>query len=429
MKIKTLTSEKLSESYYEVEHPSGLTILVLCKPNYASTHAIFATKYGSIDTKIEENGVFREIPNGTAHFLEHKLFESEDLDAFERFAKTGAEANAYTSFDRTAYIFTCSEKFKENLEILLDFVQSPYFTQETVQKEQGIIGQEIRMYKDVASWEVLFNLLGALYHTHPVKVDIAGTEESIAEITAETLYGCYNSFYSLSNMVLAVAGNATLNDVLEVADKVLKPSKGKKAVREFVKESPLPVSGYSEERLAVTVPQFMLGYKEDIKTPERDIKELLCVDIIHDVIAGKSSPLYKRMLDDGLINTGFSSEYFTGFGFACSFFGGDSQNPQAAADEIKKEVKKYKQCGICESDFERVRRKIYGRLVMLYNDVEEIAQNLVESNFSDDGLFDEINTCASLTLADVNAKLADILCHDYAALSVILPIEKAEEQI
>lgn len=423
MKVNTIKNEKLGESYYEIKHPSGLTILVMCKPDYACTHAVFATKYGSIDTKIEENGVYREIPNGTAHFLEHKLFESEDIDAFERFAKTGAEANAFTSFDRTAYIFTCSDNFRQNLEILLDFVQSPYFTEETVKKEQGIIGQEIRMYKDVAGWEVMFNLLGALYHEHPVKVDIAGTVESIAEITAETLYGCYRNFYDLNNMLLAVAGSATLEDVLEVADRVLKKAGGKPANREFIRESATPVCRYIEEKLPVNVPRFMLGFKEDIKTPERSLKETVCVEIIHDVIAGKSSPLYKRMLEEGLINTGFSNEYFTGFGFACSFFGGDSNNPGKAAEEIRAEVQKFKQRGIGEKEFERARRKLYGRLVMMYDDVEEIAQNLVDAYLNGDGLFEEIEICAGLTVDDVNENLKEVLCDDNSALSVIMPLK------
>ena len=423
MEIKNLSNEKLGESYRQIRHPSGLTILVLCKPDYVCTHAIFAAKYGSIDTMIEENGTMREIPHGTAHFLEHKLFESEDLDAFERFAKTGAEANAFTSFDRTAYIFTCTDNFKQNLEILLDFVQSPYFTEETVKKEQGIIGQEIRMYKDAAGWEVLFNLLGALYHKHPVKVDIAGTEESIAEITAETLYSCYNNFYSLGNMVLAVAGNAAYEDVLEVADKAIKAAAGSPARREFVREPAAPVSGYAEKRLPVKIPKFMIGFKEDIKTPERSLKEVVCVEIIHDVIAGKSSPLYRRLLDEGLVSSGFSSEYFSGFGFACSLFGGDSRDPENAARVIRDETKKYKKSGIRQKEFERARRRLYGRLVMMFNDVEEIAQNLVDSHLNGDSLFDEADICSSLTLDDVNEKLKDILCAERSSLSVILPLE------
>ena len=189
MQIKEIKNEQLGEMYYDISHPSGLKILVMPKSGYSGAYAIFATKYGSIDNMLPQpDGSYKKIPEGTAHFLEHKLFESEDLDAFERFAKTGASANAYTSFDRTGYLFSCTGNFKKNLEILLDFVQHPYFTQQTVQKEQGIIGQEIMMYKDVPDWEATFNLMRALYHVHPVRVDIAGSCESIAEITADLLY-------------------------------------------------------------------------------------------------------------------------------------------------------------------------------------------------------------------------------------------------
>ncbi|MFR5876979.1 MAG: EF-P 5-aminopentanol modification-associated protein YfmH, partial [Eubacterium sp.] len=200
MDIKEIKSDILDEKYFEMNHPTGLKIYVFPKDNYKSAYAIFGTKYGSIDTRFKrsDSDTWTEVPEGIAHFLEHKLFESEDLDAFERYAKTGASANAYTSFDKTCYLFQCSDNFKESLKILLDFVQNPYFTEQTVQKEQGIIGQEITMYLDVAGWMSTFNLLRCFYHKHPVRIDIAGTVDSIAEITDKLLYDCYNTYKSLS---------------------------------------------------------------------------------------------------------------------------------------------------------------------------------------------------------------------------------------
>ena len=204
MNINEIKSDILNEKYYKINHPSGLTVYVLPKENYSSAYAVFGTKYGSIDTRFKrsDSDKWTEVPEGIAHFLEHKLFESEDLDAFERYAKTGASANAYTSFDKTCYLFQCSSNFKENLKILLDFVQNPYFTPQTVQKEQGIIGQEITMYYDVPGWMSTFNLLRCLYKNHPVRIDIAGTVDSIAQITDKLLYDCYNTFYNLHNMAL-----------------------------------------------------------------------------------------------------------------------------------------------------------------------------------------------------------------------------------
>ena len=209
MSLQTITGKRVGDTYYKLEHPSGLTVFIYPKENSNSTYAVFGTKYGSVDNQFRrsDEDTVHTVPEGIAHFLEHKLFESEDGDAFARYAKTGASANAYTSFDMTCYLFSCTENVEASLEILLDFVQSPYFTEQTVQKEQGIIGQEIRMYDDDPQWRVMFNLLGALYHTHPVKIDIAGTVESISHITPELLYQCYHTFYDLHNMALCVAGN------------------------------------------------------------------------------------------------------------------------------------------------------------------------------------------------------------------------------
>lgn len=217
MNITEIKSEIAGDSYYKVEHPSGLTIFVYPKEGYTSSYAIFGTRYGSINTKFSVNGGdIITVPDGIAHYLEHKLFESEEGDAFVRYAKTGANANAYTSFEKTCYLFSCTDKFDESLEILLDFVQDPYFTAQTVAKEQGIIGQEIKMYDDSPDWRVMFNMLEGMYRNHPVKIDIAGTVETIAEITAEKLYEVYNVFYNLNNMILCVAGNVTVDGVLKV---------------------------------------------------------------------------------------------------------------------------------------------------------------------------------------------------------------------
>ena len=424
MRDTVYTNAAVDESYREILHPSGLTIRVLHKDGYKSSYAMFATKYGSIDTKIRQpDGSFRTIPEGTAHFLEHKLFESEELDAFARFAQTGASANAFTSFDMTAYLFSCADRFDENLEILLDFVQSPYFTEETVRKEQGIIGQEIHMYKDSADWEVKFNLLHALYHHHPVQIDIAGTEQTIAQITAELLHGCYRNFYNLGNMVLCVAGNATVEQVLSAADKAFKSTGGEKAVREFVPEPPEPRQALIEERLPVTTPTFALGFKEAVETPERSAKQVLCMTILLDAIAGKSSALYRELMQDGLINHTFFTEYFYGFGYAECEFGGESADPIRTAARIREALREFKRTGISAESFECARRKQYGRMVMMFNDVEDIAIAMTESYFRGEGLFDSLEICRTLTLDDVNAYLACIPDEAGSALSVIRPTE------
>ncbi len=422
MNIKEIKNELLNEKYYDIDHPSGLKILVMPKENYASSYAIFATKYGSIDTMIQmQDGSFKEIPEGTAHFLEHKLFESEDLDAFERFAKTGASANAYTSFDRTGYLFSCSANFKKNLEILLDFVQNPYFTQATVEKEQGIIGQEIDMYKDVPDWEVMFNCLRTMYHNLPVRIDIAGTQESIAQITAETLYGCYDNFYNLHNMVLAVAGNVSVDEVIEAADKVLKPVEGKMAQRKIIDEPKEVVENYVEEKLSVATPQFMFGFKESWDAPERTTKEEISMEILLDMLSGQSSELYKRLFDGKLINNSFGFEYFTGFGYSCVLFAGESSDPKKVAEEIVKEIKRFRETGFDEVTFERTKKKLYGRMIMGMNDVDGIANNMAVSYFAGEDIFADFEIYKTITLDDVTELFGKTLDEDYSVLSVIKP--------
>ncbi len=422
MNIKEVRNELLNEKYYDIDHPSGLKILVMPKENYSSTYAIFATKYGSIDTMIQmSDGSFKEIPEGTAHFLEHKLFESEDLDAFERFAKTGASANAYTSFERTGYLFSCSANFKKNLEILLDFVQNPYFTQATVEKEQGIIGQEIDMYKDAPDWEVMFNCLRTMYHNLPVRIDIAGTQESIAQITAKTLYGCYDNFYNLHNMVLAVAGNADVDEIIEVADKVLKPVEGKMAQRKVIDEPEEVIDSYIEEKLSVATPQFMFGFKESWDTPERTTKEEISMEILLDMISGQSSELYKRLFDGKLINNSFGFEYFTGFGYSCVLFAGESNDPKKVAEEIVGEIGRFRETGFDETAFERTKKKLYGRMIMGMNDIEGLANNMAVSYFAGEDVFTDFEIFKTVTLDDVNDIFKKTLDENRSVLSVINP--------
>lgn len=421
--IREVKSERLKESYFEIDHPSGLKILVYPKKNYAATYAVFGTRYGSIDTEFRLNGEekFTCVPEGIAHFLEHKLFESEDLDAFERYAKTGASANAYTSFDKTCYLFSCTGKFQESLEILLDFVTHPYFTEKTVQKEQGIIGQEIQMCRDEAGWEALFSLLRAMYKTHPVRIDIAGTVESIAEITPELLYKCYETFYNFSNMVLCVAGNVTPDEVLSVADRLLKPQKPIRIERKFHREPREVAESYTEETLSVAFPIFSLGFKEAVETPERSLREILISDIILEAVAGKTSAFYSELLEAGLINTSFESEYFCGYGYAAWIFTGESPDGREVQKRITARIRALQETGISKADFERIRKKLYGRSIMQFNDIDGIANAMVSAYFCKEGLFDETEILQSLTLDEVNARLRTALQTDCASLSVIKP--------
>lgn len=424
--MKEIKSDRLGDKYYEVKHSSGLKIFIYPKENNSSTYAVFGTKYGSIDMcfKTSEQNEANKVPAGIAHYLEHKLFESEDGDAFERYAKTGASANAYTSFDMTCYLFSCTENVYDSLEILLDFVQSPYFTEQTVQKEQGIIGQEIRMYDDDPQWRVLFNLLGALYQNHPVKTDIAGTVESIAKITPDLLYHCYNTFYNLNNMALGIAGNVDVDKVLELCDKMLKPAKPISVDRIFEEEPEEIVKSRVEQKLSVAAPIFELGFKEPAGKNRLTVKEIAETEILLNLLASDASPLFRRLLDAGLINqSSFSYEYFEGPGYATVIFSGESKNPDAVADEIKKEIKKARENGLDKAAFERAKKAVYGRIVSSFNSVDYLANSMVSDAFSGRDLFSYIDSVAAADVGSVQNRLNTQLKPDCSALSVVKPLD------
>lgn len=419
--MREIISAELGEKYYEIDHSSGLKIFVMPKENYSSAYAVFGTKYGSIDTKFKrsDSSEWTTVPEGIAHFLEHKLFESEELDAFERYAKTGASANAYTSFDKTCYLFQCSDNFEESLEILLDFVTHPYFTKETVEKEQGIIGQEITMYYDVAGWMSTFNLLRLLYHNHPVRIDIAGTVESIAQITDELLYDCYNTFYNLHNMCLAVAGNVTPGQVLSVCDRMLKKAPPLEIERSFETEPRDTAESFCEYNLAMSMPVFSFGYKEECKELVQDIRKIIEVNILLEILAGDTSKLYNSLFEKGLINTTFSKEYFIGYGYEAVTFDGESSNPKAVADEIKKAVRELREKGIEENQFETARRSLYGREIMEYNDIDSIANGFINAYFNGYSVFDAMDIYKSVTKEDIENRLNSMMDEKYSALSVV----------
>lgn len=420
--IRTVVSSRAGEHYDVIEHPSGLRIMVFPKEGCHSSYAIFGTRFGSIDTRFRRSDESEdgEVPAGIAHFLEHKLFENEDCDAFERYAATGASANAYTSFDTTCYLFSCTDHFAESLEILLDFVQKPHFTKETIEKEQGIIGQEIKMYEDDPSWRVMFNLLRSMYHVHPVKTDIAGTVESIAEITPEMLYRCYNTFYNLRNMVLCVAGNVNTQEVLEVADRMLKPCEKVEVERAFLPEPEKICQPYIEEQMEVSFPMFQLGFKEepDQGGEQGDVE----TEVLLELMASDASPLFRRLLDAGLVNeSSFGCGRFSGSGYSCVLFSGESRDPKAVAEEVCREAERLRKEGIDPQDFSRAQKAVYGRNISLLNSAEAIANAMVSLTFRGQEIFRYLEAIAALTPEDLNRRLQTQMLRENAVLSVVSP--------
>lgn len=428
MERTVIKSARLGQEMVKIKHPSGLTMLLCPMPGYSTAYATFTANVGSVDTgfKTQDDDAFVDVPEGIAHFLEHKMFENEDGDAFAKYAKTGASANAYTSFDKTAYLFACTDRFEESLEILLDFVRRPYFTKESVQKEQGIIGQEIRMYDDDGEWRVQFNLLQALYHNHPVRIDIAGTVESIAEIDDQLLYRCYRTFYNLNNMVLCVSGNFDIDAVLRVADRVIKPDeKPVEIERRHVDEPESICKPLVEQKFAVAAPLFQFGFKGCGGNPRENLKNQILDEILAEIIAGDASPLYRRMYDAGIINSTFGSEIMAGRDYMCAIFSGESREPERVADEIKAEVARMRREGVDKKMFELCRRATYGRYIGMYTRTASVAGLMSAVYFAGmDDMYALLDIVANATLDQMNERLQIAFNPEKSALSIVRPLDE-----
>ena len=421
-----ITSPRIGEGYQKISHPSGLTILLYPMPGFVSAYALFATNYGSVDEtfKTQSDSDFVTVPAGIAHFLEHKLFENEEGDAFVRYAKTGASANAYTSFDKTAYLFSCTAHFEESLDILLDFVSRPYFSPQTVEKEQGIIGQEIKMFEDSPDWRVLFNLLGALYHHNPVRIDIAGTVDSIAKIDADLLYRCYNTFYNLHNMTLAVAGNFDPDVVLKAADRHLKAAPPVEILRQNPPEPWEIKESFVTQNLPVAQPLFLVGFKG---VPGKDERENLwgkiADEVLIDIVAGDSSPLYRKLFDDGLINQSFEGEGMANRDYSLVFYAGESRDPEKVREALVDEIKRLGQEGIPPEVFARVKKAVYGRYMGMYGRPDAIGGLLIAAQFAGCDAYEPLEMLAGLTLEQITNRLATSLDPSRCALSVVRPAQ------
>lgn len=421
MEKNILKSARTGDSCIHVKHSSGLDIYICEMPGFSSVEALFGTKYGSINTmfKMRDDKEYTVVPEGIAHFLEHKLFENEDCDVFELYAKTGANGNAFTSFDKTCYLFNCSKNYQESLRILLDFVQKPYFTQATVDKEQGIIGQEIKMTNDNPEWRVFFNMLRCMYHEHPVKIDIAGTVESIAKIDADLLYKCYYTFYNLNNMVLSIAGNISADEVLTICDECLKPCEDKGLETVFPDEPESVVKPEIYEIQPVGTSIFHIGYKCHPCSGQERLRKSMTASVAISLISDASTEMYKKLLDDGVINSSFGGEVFAGDGYFSVIFSGESDSPEIVRDSIKAEVGRMLSEGINEKDFQRIKKSAYGMAVRELNNVEVVANLMISSHMDGAGPYDSIEVLSGMTSQDVLDFIRNELEPDKLVMSVI----------
>ena len=428
--VKMIECPALSEKYYYHKHPSGLDIYFLPK-NMTSSYAFFGTRYGSVDNtfKTDEKSDFLTVPDGIAHFLEHKLFANEDgSDSFERFSMYGADANAYTSFDKTTYYFGCTENFFESLRELLTFVTHPYFTEESVAKERGIIEQEISMYDDNPSDRCFYGMLEGLYEKHSIKRNICGSAESIARITPELLYDCYRVFYDLSNMVLAVSGDLDFEDILNLADEILpRENNAKEIIRsnENLLEKKESVRNYTEQRMNVATPIFSIGIKDtDIPAePDEIVRKDALMYLLNEMLFSASTDFVEGLLDRDIIYPPLRYSYTISQGFAFNTISGKADDPKRVYGEILAYLEKIKTDGLEHEDFTRAKRVIYAEFVKMFDSTENIANQLFSYGCDRFDILLNYDMINSITFEEASSLLHKTFKEEYMTLSIIYPLE------
>ena len=431
-----MIQEKLHEKVYFEHLENGLDVIIVPKKGATNYYATYATHFGSLNYKFKapgENEV-TTVPDGVAHFLEHKLFEEEDgINALDKLSKIGANANAYTTFNHTAYLFSCNSRFDEAFDILLKFVQSPYLTNENVEKEKGIIGQEIKMYDDDPDWQVFFQLLTALFgDKHAVSKDIAGTVETISEITPEILYKCYNTFYDPSNMVIAVAGDVDPEKIIEKIKASVKVQPEKPEIERYFGEiSPTVAKPRVEKKMDVSIPMAVLGFKDTKAQRLRKagysednsdlVKRSVAIEILLSMISGDSSKLFEELYNDGTITKSIGGDFTFEEDYAFSSFSFESNDIDKVVSRIKEEITKLKEEGLDDQIFDRTKKMLYGGLVRTFNDPTITARAFVTDYFKGISSFEFVDAYQNIDKSFVEEVLKDHFDFNNMALSVVLP--------
>lgn len=434
--METIEFQQLDETLYYKQLNNGLDVYILPKKGFSKTFVTFTTKYGSIDRTFVPIGETEPItvPDGIAHFLEHKMFEKEDGDVFQKFSEVGAQANAFTSFTRTAYLFSATDHIYKSTETLLNFVQEPYFTEETVNKEKGIIGQEITMYDDQPDWRLYFGAIENMYHNHPVKIDIAGTIDSIEGITAEHLYTCYNTFYHPSNMLLFVIGAVDPVEMMAF----IEDNQNKKTFQEptdlkrLFDEEPTNVA--EKERVLhmdVQKPKVYVGLKAkkvDLSGEEM-LKHELAVQIGVECLFGRASSFYTDVYENGLIDESYGYDFSLENGYGFALIGSDSEQPEQLAKLIKEKLAETEQGNLFSSeDVERIKRKKIGFFLRALNSIEFIANQFTRYKFNDMNLFDVVPVLETITVVDIKKAFETIQGEEQQTVFTIMPVSGRDQK-
>ena len=419
--MKIIESSKIKEKAYIEELDNGLTVIIIPKKNVKKKYVIWGTHFGSIDNRFIEPKTKEEVcvPDGVAHYLEHKMFEQENgRNSLDVLMSLGVDANAYTTNNHTAYLFETTENFYPALDELMDYVQHPYFTDENVEKERGIIGQEIGMYDDDPGWQLYMNALDCMYKQNPIKIDIAGTVESISKIDKDVLYKCYNTFYNPSNMVLVICGDFEPENILkEVKNRLVEKEQQGEIKRIYTEDNGGLNKDYAETKMHVSQPIFMIGFKDE--TEHKDmVRKHIAIEILMNMIAGKSSQLYKNMYSENLLSSPLDMDYEFADDYAHIMITGQSKEPKKIKQELLKEIENLKQ-NMDEKHFDRIKKKIYGDYVIEYNSVAEIARMFLSDYFKGINSFDYIEQFNTVTIEYTQNILSEIFDEKNCILSVV----------
>ena len=423
--MKIIESSKIKEKAYIEKLENGMDVIIIPKKNAIKKYVIWGTHFGSIDNHfiMPTTGEEVYIPDGVAHFLEHKMFEQPNgTNSLDTLMALGIDANAYTSNDHTAYLFECTDNFYEGLDELMDYVQHPYFTEENVEKEKGIIGQEIGMYDDDPSWQLYINAMDCMYKENPIKIDIAGTVESISKITPDVLYKCYNTFYNPSNMTMVVCGDFEPEKLLNEIKKRLVPKENQGEIKRiYAKEETEINKKETEVKMELSNPLFLVGYKDATKNKENLVKRHIAIEIILNMLIGKSSELYKKLYEENILLSEPNFDYEFNNEYAHVTIYGQSKNPRRIYEEITKQVEKYIKNGLDEEHFKRIKKKIYGDYAIEYNSVADIARMFLADKMKGINSFDYIEEFNTVTKEYTEGILKEVFNKKNEILSIVNP--------
>ena len=423
--MQIIENKKINEKLYIEKLENGLTVMVVPKPGVKKKYIIWGTNYGSIDNKFivpgEEN--ITEVPDGVAHFLEHKMFEQEGKpNSLDVLSSLGVNANAYTTNDHTAYLYECTENFYEALDEFMDYVQHPYFTDENVEKEKGIIIQEINMYQDYPEYILYMNAIKAMYKESPVRIDIAGTEETVRKIDKDILYKCYNTFYNPSNMAMVITGDFEPEKIIEEVKSRLIDKKGTSEIKRIYPEEPKEIMQKSiETKMDISMPLFMIAFKQSEKLSKDIIKKTIGIEIILNILVGKSSNLYKKLYSEGIISAEMGFDYECTRNYGHLIIQGQTTDPTVVVNSFKNELEKLKKEGLNEEDFMRTKKSIYGSYIKIFNNVQEISTMFLADYFKGVNSLDYLEEYKTVTKEYTEELIKNMFNEDKMVISTVLP--------